>query len=83
MKKQARVALSVLGTALVSLTLAGSASAEETGNITTLKTIVVLGNRVRPSAAIEVVRAKPEIKLKDLQDPKVEKIMRAAAKAPF
>lgn len=68
---------------LASLAIAASASAEETASVTTLKTTVVVGRHVRPSAAIEVARAKPEIKLKDLQDPKVEKIMRAAAKAPF
>ena len=79
MTKQVLMALSVLGL----VTLCGSASAEEKDNVTTLKTIIVVGNRARPSAAIEVSRAKPEIKLKDLQDPKVEKIMRAAANAPF
>ena len=60
------------------------ASAEETaGNVTTLRTTLVVGRNFRPSAAIEVARAKPEIKLKDLQDHKVEEILRAAAKAPF
>ena len=70
-------------TALGLVTLAGSASADETASVTTLKTVVVVGNRARPSACIEVARAKPEIKLKDLNDPKIEKIMRAAANASF
>jgi hypothetical protein len=80
MTKHVLVALSALGL----FTLSGSASAEErAGGVTTLKTLTVVGNRVRPSATIEITRAKPEIKLKDLQDPQVEKILRAAAKAPF
>jgi ribosomal protein L7/L12 len=79
MTKQVLMALSVLGL----VTLAGSASAEEQAGVTTLKPITVVGKRVRPSVAIEVARAKADIKLQDLQDPKVEQIMRAAAKAPF
>ena len=77
--KHAVLAFAALGL----VTLAGSASADETASVTTLKTVVVVGHRARPSAAIEVARAKPEIKLKDLNDPKIEKIMRAAANAPF
>ena len=49
----------------------------------TLKTINVVGNARRPSVVIEISRAKAEIKLADLQDPAVEKIVRAASKAPF
>ncbi len=49
----------------------------------TLKLTTVVGNPKRPSAVIEVARAKPEIKLADLNDPAVEKIIRAASKAPF
>jgi hypothetical protein len=65
---------------------AAPAAAEETqapGGVKVLQTVVVFGARNRPSVAIEVTRAKPEIKLADLSDPKVEQIMRAAAKAPF
>jgi hypothetical protein len=82
MTKHAVLALAGLVTSAL-VAFAGPASADETASVTTLKTVVVVGNRARPSAAIEVARAKPEIKLKDLNDPKVEKIMRAAAKAPF
>jgi hypothetical protein len=64
----------------------GRAAADETvtkpGTIT-LKTTTVVGSYRRPSAVIEVARAKPEIKLSDLSDPAVEKIIRAASKAPF
>ena len=59
------------------------AAADEAPGTITLKTTTVVGAHRRPSVVIEVTRAKPEIKLKDLQDPKVEKIMRAAANAPF
>jgi hypothetical protein len=48
-----------------------------------MKTINIVGNAKRPSVVIEVSRAKAEIKLADLQDPAVEKIIRAASKAPF
>ena len=76
-----------LGIAVVSL--AAQASADESvpvtkpSNTITLKTTTVVGSYRRPSVVIEVSRAKPEIKLADLQDPAVEKIVRAAAKAPF
>lgn len=65
------------------LSVAGSASADEKGSTVTMKTTTVVGRYAKPSVTIEVSRAKPEIKLKDLQDPAVEKIVRAAAKAPF
>ena len=68
---------------LASLTIASSAFAEENAGSITLKPTVVVGRYARPTATVEVARARPEIKLKDLQDPKVELIMRAAAKAPF
>jgi len=71
-----------IGVCLASLSLASVAAADETGSVT-LRTTTVVGTYHRPSAVIEVARARPEIKLKDLQDPKVEKIMRAAANAPF
>ena len=65
------------------------ASADETvanetrpGTIT-LKPTTVVGRYKRPSVVIEVTRAKPEVTLKDLADPAVEKIIRAASKAPF
>ncbi|HSO35558.1 MAG TPA: hypothetical protein VLT33_23680 [Labilithrix sp.] len=76
-----RISLAV-GLCLASFLLASVAAAEETGSVT-LKTTTVVGTYRRPTAVIEVARAKPELKLKDLQDPKVEKIMRAAANAPF
>jgi hypothetical protein len=69
--------------AVASMVVATSASAEEKGSTITLKTTTVVGNYKRPSVVIEVSRAKPEIKLADLQDPAVEKIVRAASKAPF
>ena len=66
------------GLCVASLSVASAASADET-----LPTITVVGTHRRPTVVIEVTRAKPEIKLKDLQDPKVEMIVRAAATAPF
>jgi hypothetical protein len=72
------VGLLALGLCLGSVSLASTAAADET-----LPTITVVGAHRRPTVVIEVARAKPEIKLKDLQDPKVEKIMRATATAPF
>ena len=83
MGRQVLVGLSILGLGAV----AGAASADEIeapkpGTIT-LKVTTVVGNPTRPSVVIEVTRAKPEIKLSNLQDPAVEKIIRAASKAPF
>jgi len=75
-----RALLVLLG--LASLAVASSAAADEKGTIT-LRPTTVVGNAKRPSVVIEVSRAKPEIKLADLQDPAVEKIVRAASKAPF
>jgi hypothetical protein len=71
--------------AFVSLGFASSAAADETakpGTIT-LKPTTVVGSYKRPSVVIEVARAKPEIKLSDLADPAVEKVLRAATKSPF
>lgn len=68
--------------ALASLAVASTAAADEKGTLT-MKTTTVVGNAKRPSVVIEVSRAKVEIKLADLQDPAVEKIVRAASKAPF
>jgi hypothetical protein len=68
--------------ALASLTVVSSASAEDK-DVKTMKPIIIIGRPARPSVTVEVNRVKPEIKLADLQDPKVEQIMRAAAKAPF
>ncbi len=86
MMTSATRALSVLF-AIAALTAASSASADDTtatkpGTIT-LKTTTVVGRNIRPSVTIEVTRARPEIKLSDLSDPAVEKIIRAASKAPF
>jgi hypothetical protein len=75
-------ALSVMSVVL----FAGQASADETVSqpgSTMLKTTVVVGRNARPSAVVEISRAKPGIKLSDLQDPAVEKIIRAATKSPF
>ncbi|MDB5215847.1 MAG: hypothetical protein JWO86_3774 [Myxococcaceae bacterium] len=71
--------------AVASLAIVSAASADETvkpGTIT-LKPTTVVGSYKRPSVVIEVARAKPEIKLADLADPAVEKIVRAATKSPF
>ena len=80
-KRTFAVLLAVGSLAIASVPRA--AAADETPGTITLKTTTVVGTHRRPTAVIEVARAKPEIKLKDLQDPKVEKIMRAAANAPF
>lgn len=69
------------------LSLAAPASAEEKAapkpGTVTLKVLTIVGNPTRPSVVIEIARAKPEIKLSNLQDPAVEKTVRAATKAPF
>lgn len=78
-------ALLAVASALVSLAVVSPAAADETakpGTIT-LKPTTVVGSYKRPSVVIEVTRAKPEIKLADLADPAVEKILRAATKSPF
>jgi hypothetical protein len=80
--KRALSALSVMSLVL----FAGQASADDTVSkpgSTTLKTTIIVGRNARPSAVVEISRAKPEIKLSDLQDPAVEKIVRAASKSPF
>jgi len=61
----------------------GSFAAADVTGAVTLKPTTVVGTHRRPTVVIEVARAKPEIKLKDLQDPKVETIVRAAVTAPF
>jgi hypothetical protein len=68
------------------VTVAAPAFADETVSkpgSTTLKTTVIVGRNARPSVVVEVSRAKADIKLADLQDPAVEKIVRAASKSPF
>ena len=81
-----RSVLAVLAVALLT-SVAGQAAADEKAapqrRVFTLPPITVVGNPPRPSVVIEVARAKPEIKLANLQDPAVEKIIRAAGKAPF
>jgi hypothetical protein len=72
----------VLACVLASLGLSSVALADEHG-VVTLKPTTVVGTHRRPAAVIEIARAKPEIRLKDLTDPKVEKVLRAAATAPF
>ena len=74
--------LGVALTVIASLAVASAARADEKGT-QTLKTVNVVGNARRPSVVIEISRAKAEIKLADLQDPAVERIVRAASKAPF
>lgn len=74
--------LAIVLLVMASLAVATTASADEKGTLT-LKTIHVVGNAKRPAVVIEVSRAKAEVKLADLQDPAVEKILRAASKAPF
>ena len=72
-----------LGLCVASLCVGSFAAADVTGTTVTMKPTTVVGTHRRPTVVIEVVRAKPEIKLKDLQDPEVEKIVRAAVTAPF
>jgi hypothetical protein len=70
---------------VVSLAVVSPAAADETakpGTIT-LKPTTVVGSAKRPSVVIEVTRAKAEIKLADLANPAVEKVLRAATKSPF
>ena len=88
-KRSVVAALGILGTLTTAalLTVAGQASAEEkvvqkSGTVT-LKVTTVVGTPTRPSVVIEIARAKPEIKLSNLQDPAVEKTVRAATKGPF
>lgn len=80
-----RRSLSIVLAALSSLIVASATStarADEKGS-QTLKVTTIVGSPKRPSVVIELSRAKAEIKLADLQDPAVEKIVRAASKAPF
>jgi hypothetical protein len=89
-KRAIAVVLASLAT-LASLAFATSASADEkTGpdggkgsGAHTLKVTTIYGRQAKPSVVVEVSKAKPEIKLADLQDPAVEKIIRAGTKAPF
>lgn len=77
--------LLAVASAVVSLAVVSPAAADETakpGTIT-LKPTTVVGSAKRPSVVIEVTRAKAEIKLADLADPAVEKVLRAATKSPF
>ncbi len=76
------IALVTLASFAVASAFAAPARADEKGT-QTLKVVNVVGNARRPSVVIEISRAKAEIKLADLQDPAVEKIVRAASKAPF
>lgn len=71
--------------AVACLALVSTAAADETAKPSriTLKLTTVVGTYKRPSVVIEVTRAKPEIKLADLADPAVEKVLRAATKSPF
>jgi hypothetical protein len=81
-KRTLSVLLATASLAVASSAFADERGADEKGTIT-LKPTTVVGTHRRPSVVIEISRAKPEIKLPDLQDPAVEKIVRAAAKAPF
>jgi hypothetical protein len=76
-------ALVVVTASLAVVSVASTASAEETAGATTLPITTIYGRRAKPSVIVEVSKARPEIKLADLQDPAVEKIVRAASKAPF
>jgi hypothetical protein len=82
MGKHALMALSVVGLVAVS----GTASADETVSkpgFVQLKTTVIEGRYPKPSVVIELSRARAQVKLADLSEPAVEKILRAAEKAPF
>jgi hypothetical protein len=86
-KRAIAVVLASLAT-LASLAFASSASADEKAGpdvkgVYTLKVTTIYGRQAKPSVVVEVSKAKPEIKLADLQDPAVEKIIRAGTKAPF
>jgi hypothetical protein len=82
--KRSLAVFAALALAVAALAISSSASADPHEKGTqTLKVTTVVGNAKRPSVVIEVSRAKPEIKLSNLQDPAVEKIVRAASKAPF
>jgi hypothetical protein len=70
----------IAAVSLVALTFAGQASADEKGTVT-MKITTIVGKPTRPSVVVEIARAKPEIKLSNLQDPAVEKAVRAAAGA--
>jgi hypothetical protein len=80
--------LLAVASAVVTLAVVSPAAADETakpGTIT-LKPTTVVGSAKRPSVVIEitqVTRAKAEIKLADLANPAVEKVLRAATKSPF
>jgi hypothetical protein len=81
------VAVLGLVTLVALLSVSSLASADEKvapkpGTIT-LKILTIEGKVTRPSVVVEVARARPEIKLSNLQDPAAEKTVRAATRAPF
>lgn len=83
------LALSLLAASASVVFSARPAAADETtarpGTVT-LKPTTVVGRTARPSVVIEIARAKADVKLPDLAEPAVEKIIRAAspnARAPF
>lgn len=76
------LAIASLAVASYERRAAADETATKPGTIT-LKPTTVVGSYRRPSVVIEVTRAKAEIKLADLADAAVEKIIRAASKAPF
>jgi hypothetical protein len=86
MPKRTLAVVFAIPLAVASFSVASAAAADETaakpGTIT-LKPTTVVGRYKRPSVVIEVTRARAEVKLADLADPAVEKIIRAASNAPF
>lgn len=73
----------VLFLSLSLVTVASIASADEPSGSVTLPVVKIVGRVPRPNVTIDVARARPEIKLRDLNDPAVEKVLRAGEKSPF
>jgi hypothetical protein len=68
--------------ALSTFAIAGGASAEEKGTVTIAVT-TIYGRTPRPSAAVEVSRAKMTLPLKPLDGPSASSVTASATKSPF
>ena len=82
MGKHVLSVLSIVALVAVSATASADETVSKPGFIQ-LKTTVIEGRYPKPSVVIELSRPRPQVKLADLSEPAVEKILRAAEKAPF
>jgi len=72
-----------LGLGLIGvLVVSGSAGAEEKGPLTT-RTVEIVGRLPRPTAAVEVSRARAKVAVSELRQPFVEGAEAATRRDPF